>query len=112
MSERMRHGASIGQPLTRRDGPAKVTGAARYSADFKPDGMLHAVMAVSTIARGRVTRLDVAAAKAHPGVSIGSYPSMTQTGFANRIVVRGKDPQALDAARADIEALVTRLRGA
>jgi molybdopterin-biosynthesis enzyme MoeA-like protein len=51
-------------------------------------------------------------AKAHPGVSIGSYPSMTQTGFANRIVVRGKDPQALDAARADIEALVTRLRGA
>jgi len=68
MSERMRHGASIGQPLTRRDGPAKVTGAARYSADFKPDGMLHAVMAVSTIARGRVTHLDVAAAKAHPGV--------------------------------------------
>lgn len=49
-------------------------------------------------------------AKTHPGVSIGSYPSMTQTGFANRIVVRGKDAQALDAARADVEALVRRLR--
>ena len=30
--------------------------------------MLHAVYAVSTIARGRVASLDVAAAKAHPGV--------------------------------------------
>ena len=30
--------------------------------------MLHAVVAVSTIARGRVASLDVAAAKAHPGV--------------------------------------------
>lgn len=68
MSERQRHGASIGQPLTRRDGPDKVTGAARYSADFKPEGLVHAVMAVSAIARGRVTHLDVAAAEAHPGV--------------------------------------------
>jgi xanthine dehydrogenase YagR molybdenum-binding subunit len=64
----IRHGSSIGQPLTRRDGPLKVTGAARYAADNHPAGMLHAVMATSSIARGRVTGLDVAAARAHPGV--------------------------------------------
>ncbi len=64
----MRHGSSIGQPLTRRDGILKVTGAARYAADNHPAGMLHAVLAVSSIARGRVTALDVDAAKAHPGV--------------------------------------------
>ena len=64
----VRHGSSIGQPLTRRDGVLKVTGAARYAADNHPPGMLHAVMAVSSIARGRVTSLDVAAAKTHPGV--------------------------------------------
>src|SRR5262249_9619287 len=46
----------------------KVTGKARYAADNHPPGMLHAVMAVSTIARGRVASLDVAAAKRHPGV--------------------------------------------
>jgi xanthine dehydrogenase YagR molybdenum-binding subunit len=63
-----RHGASIGQPLTRRDGFLKVTGQARYAADNHPPGMLHAVLAVSTIARGRVSFLDVTAAKAHPGV--------------------------------------------
>ncbi|HEV3162229.1 MAG TPA: xanthine dehydrogenase family protein molybdopterin-binding subunit [Xanthobacteraceae bacterium] len=64
----VRHGSNIGQPLTRRDGMLKVTGAARYAADHHPPGMLYAVLAVSTIARGRVAFLDVAAAKAHPGV--------------------------------------------
>jgi xanthine dehydrogenase YagR molybdenum-binding subunit len=63
-----RHGSSIGQPLTRRDGVLKVTGQARFAADNNPAGLLHAVLAVSSIARGRVTSLDVAAAKAHPGV--------------------------------------------
>ena len=64
----VRHGSNIGQPLTRQDGLLKVTGGARYAADNHPFGLLHAVMAVSGIARGRVTALDVAAAKAHPGV--------------------------------------------
>src|SRR6266403_3946411 len=64
----VRHGSNIGQPLTRRDGVLKVTGKARYAADNHPAGMLHAVLAVSSIARGRVTFLDVQAAKSHPGV--------------------------------------------
>src|SRR6201988_2065273 len=64
----IRHGSSIGQPLTRRDGVLKVTGAARYAADNHPPKMLFAVMAVSPIARGRVAALDIAAAKRHPGV--------------------------------------------
>ncbi|WP_342152470.1 xanthine dehydrogenase family protein molybdopterin-binding subunit [Methylorubrum sp. SB2] len=66
--EQARHGSSIGQPLTRRDGFLKVTGGATFAADNRPEGMLHAVIAVSRIARGRVAHLDVAAAKAHPGV--------------------------------------------
>jgi xanthine dehydrogenase YagR molybdenum-binding subunit len=64
----VRLGSSIGQPLTRRDGVLKATGAARYAADNHPPGLLHAVLAVSSIARGRVAFLDVAAAEAHPGV--------------------------------------------
>src|SRR3981189_2718369 len=64
----VRHGSNIGQPLTRRDGVLKVKGEARYAADNHPAGMLHAVLAVSSIARGRVTFLDVQAAKGHPGV--------------------------------------------
>jgi xanthine dehydrogenase YagR molybdenum-binding subunit len=64
----LRMGSSIGQPLTRREGALKVTGAARYAADNHPPGMVYAALAVSSIARGRVASLDVAAAKAHPGV--------------------------------------------
>jgi xanthine dehydrogenase YagR molybdenum-binding subunit len=64
----IRHGSNIGQPMTRREGVLKVTGAAIYAADNHPPGMLHAVMAVSSIARGRVASLGIDAAKAHPGV--------------------------------------------
>ncbi|MGY4421543.1 CO/xanthine dehydrogenase Mo-binding subunit [Bradyrhizobium sp. JR6.1] len=64
----LRHGSNIGQPMTRTDGVLKVTGKARYAADNHPPGMVYAVIATSCIARGRVTALDVAAAKRHPGV--------------------------------------------
>jgi xanthine dehydrogenase YagR molybdenum-binding subunit len=61
-------GSSIGQPLTRREAVLKVTGAAHYAADHHPPGMAYAVLAVSSIARGRVAALDQAACLAHPGV--------------------------------------------
>jgi xanthine dehydrogenase YagR molybdenum-binding subunit len=64
----VRHGSNIGQPLTRREGILKVTGAAKFAADNHPPEMLYAVLAVSSIARGRVAFLDIDAAKAHPGV--------------------------------------------
>src|SRR5271163_1840896 len=78
----VRHGSNIGQPLTRRDGVLKVTGGARFAADHHPPGMLFAVLAVSSIARGRVTFLDVEAAKGHPGVveimTPGNRPPLAQ----------------------------------
>jgi xanthine dehydrogenase YagR molybdenum-binding subunit len=46
----------------------KVTGGAGYAADHHPPDMLFAVVAGASIARGRVSCLDLAAAKAHPGV--------------------------------------------
>ena len=67
-SPHVRHGSNMGQPLTRRDGVLKVTGKARYAADNHPAGMLYAALAVSSIARGRVTSLNVQAAKSHQGV--------------------------------------------
>ncbi len=67
-SPSLRYGSNVGQPITRRDALLKVTGRASYAADNHPEGMLYAVCAVSTIARGRVVHLDVEAAKAHPHV--------------------------------------------
>src|SRR5205823_3457636 len=73
----IRHGSNIGQPLTRRDGVLKVTGSARFAADNHPPGMLYAVLAVSSIARGRVASMDTEAAKTHPGVVEVMTPANT-----------------------------------
>ena len=59
---------AVGKPMDRVDGRLKVTGAAKYAAEFPVQGVKHAVLAQSTVARGTVTGIDVAAAKAIPGV--------------------------------------------
>jgi xanthine dehydrogenase YagR molybdenum-binding subunit len=64
-----KHGL-IGDPVTRIDGPLKVTGAAPFAAEFPVTGMLFAAVAYSTIAKGRITSLDTLAAEAAPGVSL------------------------------------------
>ena len=48
----------IGQPLTRPDGPAKVTGRARYAADLGARELLYAVFVTATVAAGRVISID------------------------------------------------------
>ena len=58
----------IGAGVDRVDGPAKVTGAARYPADFGFADLAHAVLVQSTIAAGRIRRLGTARAEASPGV--------------------------------------------
>ncbi len=58
----------IGQSLPRIDGPLKLTGAAKYSSDHNFEDMVYAVAVGSTIANGRVASLDVADARAMPGV--------------------------------------------
>lgn len=59
---------SVGQPLPRVDGRLKVTGAARFTAEHRPDGMVHGVVIGSAIACGRVASVDVTEAEALPGV--------------------------------------------
>ena len=65
---------SIGKPLDRVDGRLKVTGGARYSAEMPVADTLHAVMVMSTVARGQVTAMDVTAAQAVPGVRLVMTP--------------------------------------
>ncbi|HXC82079.1 MAG TPA: xanthine dehydrogenase family protein molybdopterin-binding subunit [Trebonia sp.] len=58
----------VGAGVDRVDGPAKVTGEARYPADFGFEELAYAVLVQSTIAAGRIRRIDTAAAEAAPGV--------------------------------------------
>ncbi|MBV1851281.1 xanthine dehydrogenase family protein molybdopterin-binding subunit [Catellatospora tritici] len=59
---------AIGRPLDRVDGPAKVTGAGRYSADVPLPGLVHAVVVGSRIPAGRIVSIDTHAAEQAEGV--------------------------------------------
>jgi 4-hydroxybenzoyl-CoA reductase subunit alpha len=66
--DQRRDHAVVGHGVTRYDGPDKVTGRAKYTADLRFPGMLHGKLLGSRIAHGRITRLDVSKARALPGV--------------------------------------------
>ena len=58
----------FGKPISRVDGRAKVTGAAKYAAEYNVPGLAHGLVVSSTIAKGRIKRIDTADALAVDGV--------------------------------------------
>ena len=58
----------IGAPRTRVDGRLKVTGGARYAADWRPANLVYAYQVLSTIANGRIASIDVSQAQRQDGV--------------------------------------------
>ncbi|MGN9837259.1 xanthine dehydrogenase family protein molybdopterin-binding subunit [Nonomuraea sp. H19] len=74
----------VGRDVDRLDGPAKVSGRVRYTADRLPARLAYAVAVPSTIAKGRITAVDSARALAAPGVVVvmthENAPPMKPTG--------------------------------
>ena len=60
----------VGEPVRRREDPRLITGLATYVDDIKLPGMLHMAIVRSTHAHARLRRVDVARAKAAPGVTL------------------------------------------
>ncbi|MDH6513772.1 xanthine dehydrogenase YagR molybdenum-binding subunit [Streptomyces sp. SAI-135] len=58
----------VGRPLSRVEARLKVTGGAEYTTDVRLPRLVHAFMAMSTVSRGRITRIDTRAAEAVRGV--------------------------------------------
>ena len=58
----------IGTSASRVDGRAKVTGAAKFAAEFNVAGLAHASVVSSTIAKGRIVRIDASEALRVEGV--------------------------------------------
>jgi xanthine dehydrogenase YagR molybdenum-binding subunit len=58
----------IGTATSRVDGRAKVTGAAKYAGEFNTAGLTHASIVTSTIAKGRIARIDASEALSVAGV--------------------------------------------
>ena len=58
----------IGTPTSRIDGPDKVTGAAKYAGEFNVPGLAYGSVVTSTIAKGRIRRIDTSDALRVEGV--------------------------------------------
>lgn len=58
----------ISRPFDRIEGPLKVSGQVRYTAEFKLPDMVHGVLVGAAIGKGRVTDIDAGVALAEKGV--------------------------------------------
>ncbi|MGA8192527.1 MAG: hypothetical protein WB902_04065 [Acetobacteraceae bacterium] len=78
----------IGAATSRVDGRAKVTGEAKYAGEFDATGLAHASVVASTIARGRIARIDASEALSVEGVidvlTHQNRPNMASTDSAYR----------------------------
>jgi len=79
--------AVVGRPAPRKDAGERVRGEARYTADIRLPGMLHAAVLRSPHAHAKVRRIDLASALALPGVRAAVGPGeahglVEEAGFA------------------------------
>jgi xanthine dehydrogenase YagR molybdenum-binding subunit len=58
----------VGRPTSRVDGPLKVTGRAKYAAEYPAADLLHGYIVSSTIAAGRIIAMELDDARLVPGV--------------------------------------------
>jgi xanthine dehydrogenase YagR molybdenum-binding subunit len=87
-------GSALGQPMDRVDGRLKVTGQARYAGEYPEAGLLHGSVVSSSIASGRVVRIDASQALAVPGV-------ITVIDHTNRPHIASYDEDYQDADAAE-----------
>jgi len=89
---------AIGKSVKRVDAVAKVTGRARYTDDFFIPGTLVAKYLRSTIAHGRVKKIDTSRAERLPGVeAVFTYADVPRNKFAT-----AGHPYALDPSHKDV----------
>ncbi|MFD1466946.1 xanthine dehydrogenase family protein molybdopterin-binding subunit [Hymenobacter caeli] len=58
----------IGKPISRPEGPAKVSGAAKYAAEYNVPNLWYGYIVDSPIVKGKITKIDASAVLALPGV--------------------------------------------
>ena len=91
--------ATVGRSVPRKDGVAKVTGKARYTDDFTLPGMRIAKYLRSTIAHGRVTKIDTSRARQLPGVDgVFTFADVPKTPFPTCGHPHSLDPEHQDVA--------------
>ena len=84
-----------GEPISRVDGVAKVTGAARYAVEFAPPDVACGVIIQSTIAMGRITEIERA-----PGVlAVITHRNAPQLPYQKQHPTRRSTPRSASSCR-------------
>jgi xanthine dehydrogenase YagR molybdenum-binding subunit len=77
---------NMGESVPRLDGRQKVTGEARYGSDVAVGNPAYAFLIASPIAKGRIVKIDLDAARAVPGVldilTYQTMPKLTEVPFS------------------------------
>jgi len=99
----------VGQPAQRQDGLQRARGEARYTADVRLPGMLHAAVLRSPVARGTARAIDVRPALELPGVHAAlSYEEVdflnAEAGYPGAAVA-AVAADTIEQARAAVEAI-------
>ncbi|GCL37478.1 putative carbon monoxide dehydrogenase molybdoprotein [Sphaerospermopsis reniformis] len=69
----------IGTGINRKDGLAKVTGAATYAAEHQIPNLVHGYLVTASIAKGRIKNIDIqAAAKAKGVIAVFTHKNAPQ----------------------------------
>src|ERR1700724_1414091 len=83
MEQKRRTNAFVGSPVERIEDLRLLKGRGQYVDDLSRPDLLHAVILRSQVAHGRIRAIDVAAARARPGVvavitaaDIGAVPTI------------------------------------
>jgi carbon-monoxide dehydrogenase large subunit len=79
----------IGSPIERLEDLRFLRGRGQYVDDVPRDGVLHAAILRSSVAHGHIRRIDVAAARAHPGV----HCVITAADIVNAAYTGGRIPR-------------------
>jgi xanthine dehydrogenase YagR molybdenum-binding subunit len=95
----------IGKRISRVDGPAKVSGKAKYTLDVKRPGMLYGTVVRSPHAHAKIVSIDTSAAEKMPGVKAvyvvnGPGTEVQWAGFEVVALAATSEQLAEDAARA------------
>ena len=87
--------------FVRADGPDKVTGSGRYTADLTLTGMLAAKFRYADVSSARITHLDVSAARQIPGVfAVLTADDLARYFESDLLFYRAAHPEALVAREA------------
>ncbi|MFN9944276.1 MAG: xanthine dehydrogenase family protein molybdopterin-binding subunit, partial [bacterium] len=69
----------IGTGINRKDGLAKVTGAATYAAEHQIPNLVHGYLVTASIAKGQIKNIDIqAAAKAKGVIAVFTHKNAPQ----------------------------------